>query len=109
MPSSKQAFPDLDPVERIDLAIHAPSRLMILACLAAVEVADFTFILTQTKMTRGNLSTHLSRLEEAGYVEVSKEFVDRIPRSLYKLTGTGMKAIQEYRVTMQSVIDQLLD
>lgn len=108
MPADQSSLPDLDPIEKIDPAIHAPSRLMILAFLAAVDSADFTFLLKQTRLTRGNLSTHVSRLEEAGYVEVKKEFVDRIPRTLYRLTDAGKDAIQEYRDTMQSVINQLL-
>lgn len=108
MPSKKQSLPDLDPIENIDPAIHAPSRMMILAYLAAVESADFTFLLKHTHLTRGNLSTHISRLEETGYVEVKKEFVDRIPRTLYMLTKSGKKAIQNYRENMLSVIDQFL-
>ena len=101
--------PDLSPIEQLDPAIHAPARLLILAFLAAVESADFTFLLTQTGLTRGNLSTHISRLEEAGYVEVKKDFVDRIPRTLYKLTGAGRNAINLYRDNMRQVIDHLLD
>jgi DNA-binding MarR family transcriptional regulator len=108
VPPEKQSLPDLKPIEEIDPAIHAPSRLMILAYLAAIESADFTFLLKQTRLTRGNLATHISRLEEAGYVEVKKEFVDRIPRTLYKLTDSGKQAIQQYRDNMRSVIDQLL-
>ncbi len=108
MPEKDQRFPDLEPIENLDQAIHAPSRLMILAYLAAVESADFTFLLNRTGLTRGNLSTHLSRLEEAGYIHVKKEFVDRIPRTLYRLTAAGKKAIQEYRDNMRHVIDELL-
>jgi DNA-binding MarR family transcriptional regulator len=108
VPTKKYSIPDLDPIEKIDLAIHAPSRLMILAYLAAIESADFTFLLNNTGLTRGNLSTHISRLEEAGYIEVRKEFVDRIPRTLYMLTNSGKKAIRLYKKNMQSVIDQLL-
>jgi DNA-binding MarR family transcriptional regulator len=106
-PESKSE-PDLSPIEQLDPAIHAPARLMILAFLGAVDSADFTFLLTQTGLTRGNLSTHVSRLEEAGYVEVKKEFVDRIPRTLYNLTSSGRKAIEQYRGNMRQVIDQLL-
>jgi DNA-binding MarR family transcriptional regulator len=106
-PESSQQ-PDLRPIEQLDPAIHAPARLMILAFLGAVESADFTFLLTQTGLTRGNLSTHISRLEEAGYVQVKKEFVDRVPRTLYKLTNTGKKAVKAYRENMRQVIDQLL-
>lgn len=108
VPPDNQSLPDPNPIENIDQAIHSPSRLMILAYLAATESADFTFLLKQTRLTRGNLSTHISRLEDAGYVEVKKEFVDRVPRSLYRLTDDGKKAIQFYKENMLSVIDQLL-
>jgi DNA-binding MarR family transcriptional regulator len=109
MAPESHSHPDLSPIEQLDPAIHAPARLMILAFLGAIDSADFTFLLTQTGLTRGNLSTHISRLEEAGYVEVKKEFVDRIPRTLYRLTRSGRKAIQQYRDNMQQVIDQLLE
>jgi DNA-binding MarR family transcriptional regulator len=109
MAPETQSHPDLSPIEQIDPAIHAPARLMILAFLGAIDSADFTFLLNQTGLTRGNLSTHVSRLEEAGYVEVKKEFVDRIPRTLYKLTNAGRKAIEQYRENMRYVIDQLLE
>lgn len=108
MPRESEIFPDLDPIEKLNSAIHAPARLMILAFLAAVVSADFTFLLNQTGLTRGNLSTHISRLEEAGYVKVKKEFVDRVPRTLYKLTSSGKNAIQQYRENMRLVIDELL-
>jgi DNA-binding MarR family transcriptional regulator len=106
-PKSKD-FPDLDPIENLDPIIHSPARLMILAYLAAVVSADFTFLLKQTGLTRGNLSTHISKLEEEGYVEVKKEFVDRIPRTLYTLTKSGRIAIDEYRQNMRQIINQLL-
>ena len=109
MSSETQSQPDLSAIEQLDQAIHAPARLMILAFLAAIDSADFTFLLTQTGLTRGNLSTHISRLEEAGYVEVKKDFVDRIPRTLYTLTGNGRKAITLYRKNMRQVIDHLLE
>lgn len=108
MSSEPRSQPDLEPIEQLDPAIHAPARLMILAFLAAVDSADFTFLLTQTGLTRGNLSTHISRLEEAGYVEVHKEFVERVPRTLYELTSSGRNAIERYRANMRQVIDQLL-
>lgn len=108
MPSKSQPYPDLDPIEKLDPAIHAPARLMILAYLAAVVTADFTFLLNQTGLTRGNLSTHISRLEEEGYIAVNKEFVDRIPRTLYTLTESGRNAIDDYRQNMRQIINQLL-
>jgi DNA-binding transcriptional ArsR family regulator len=100
--------PDLEPIENLDPVVHAPARLMILAYLAGVVSADFTFLLSQTGLTRGNLSTHISRLDEAGYVDVRKEFIDRVPRTLYTLTEEGRKAIQTYRENMGRVIDDLL-
>jgi DNA-binding MarR family transcriptional regulator len=108
MSHEPKSTPDLEPIKNLDPAIHAPARLMILAYLAAVVSADFTFLLKQTGLTRGNLSTHISRLEEAEYIEVTKEFVDRIPRTLYKLTDSGKQAIDQYRENMHRVIDQLL-
>jgi DNA-binding MarR family transcriptional regulator len=108
MPPEADAYPDLDPIEKLDPVIHAPARLMILAYLASVSTADFTFLLKQTGLTRGNLSTHISRLENEGYVKVNKEFVDRVPRTLYKLTESGRTAIDDYRHKMRQIIEQLL-
>ena len=108
MPPEPNSQPDLEPIENLDPVVHAPARLMILAYLAGVVSADFTFLLNQTGLTRGNLATHINRLEDAGYVDVNKEFVDRIPRTLYKLTDSGRKAIQTYRKNMRRVIDDLL-
>lgn len=92
----------------IDQTIHAPTRLKILAVLRVVERADFTYILNQTGLTRGNLSANLRKLEEAGYVRIEKTFVERIPRTLVSLTAEGQKAIQEYRENMQLILDELL-
>jgi DNA-binding MarR family transcriptional regulator len=85
-----QSFPDIDKI------IHEPSRLLILAHLYVVESADFLFLMRQTEMTPGNLSSHLSRLEEAGYVEIIKEFLDRKPHTMVRLTGAGRRAFREY-------------
>ena len=62
----------------------------------------------QTGLTRGNLSVNLRKLEEVGYVRIQKEFVDRIPRTLIRLTDEGRQAIQAYRETMQLVLNELL-
>jgi DNA-binding MarR family transcriptional regulator len=92
----------------IDPLIHAPTRLKIMAFLSIVESADFTFLMNQTGLTRGNLSVNLRKLEEAGYVSIKKKFVDRIPRTLIRLTGEGRQAIQTYRDNMQVVLNELL-
>lgn len=99
---------DLQPIADLDRTIHSPARLMILALLSVVDSVDFTYLLTQTGLTRGNLSSHLSRLEEAGYIQVTKEFVERVPRTLIRLTGEGRQAIQSYRENMRQVLDSLM-
>ncbi len=108
MAAAEQRDPALDPIAQIDRHIHSPARLLILAFLRAVESADFTFLLQQTGLTRGNLSSHLSRLEEAEYVTISKEFVDKVPRTLIRLSDAGRQALADYRQNMQQVLDDLL-
>ena len=108
MSPHKPESEDLQPIAEIDRTIHAPARLQILALLTVIESADFTFLMRQTGLTRGNLSSHLSKLEEAGYILIKKEFVDRIPRTLIRLTDEGRAAIQAYRETMRQVIEDLL-
>lgn len=98
---------NLQPLADIDRVIHEPARLLILAYLSVVESADFLFLMNQTKLTRGNLSSHLSKLEAEGYVEIKKEFVDKIPRTLLALTEKGRNAFHEYRRNMKLVLDSL--
>ncbi len=108
MAQNKNFNQNLQLIANIDRAIHSPARLMILATLSVIDSADFTFLMTQTKLTRGNLSSHLSKLEEAGYINVKKEFVDKIPRTLICLSEQGRLAIQVYRENMRQVVDGLL-
>jgi len=96
---------NLRPLAEIDRVIHEPARLLLVATLSVVESADFLFLMNQTQLTRGNLSSHLSKLEAAGYVEIKKEFVEKIPRTLLCLTETGKNAFVEYRQKMQQVLD----
>ncbi len=100
---------NLQPLAEIDRVIHEPARLLILAYLSVVESADFLFLMNQTHLTRGNLSAHLSKLEATGYVEIKKEFVEKIPRTLLSLTEEGRKAFQEYRRSMRQVLDSLAE
>ena len=100
---------DLQAIADIDRIIHEPARLMILALLYVVESGDFTFLMRQTGLTWGNLSSHLSKLEEAGYVEVEKEFVGKKPHTMLHLTGDGRLAFREYRQRMRQVLDDLPD
>ena len=91
----------------IDRMVHEPSRLMILAVLSGVEESDFLFLLEQTELTKGNLSSHVGRLEDAGYVEVEKAFVNKVPRTVYRLTKTGAAALRSYRAQMAGVLTNL--
>jgi len=106
MPNEKPAQKDAYPAERIDRIIHSPARLKIMTVLSAVVTADFLFVMHHTGLTRGNLSSHMTKLENAGYIEVNKEFVEKIPRTLLKLTEKGRQAIQKYRENMEKVLQK---
>ena len=87
--------------------IHTPARLQILATLAIAKEADFLFIIKQTGLTRGTLSSHMSKLESEELIEVKKEFDDKTPKTILRLTDKGRIAIQKYRQTMLQVLDEL--
>jgi len=93
-----QSFPE------IDRTIHEPARLMIVAHLYVVTEADFLFLERQTGLTRGNLSSHLGKLEEAGYIDVRKEFIEKIPHTVLRLTDAGRTAFDAYRRDMAKVL-----
>lgn len=107
MVSNKDGSDNLQPLANIDKVIHEPARLMVLATLYVVESADFVFLMRQTGLTWGNLSSHMSKLEDAEYIEVEKEFVDKKPHTMLHLTEKGRAAFQEYRQQMQQVFGDL--
>jgi DNA-binding transcriptional ArsR family regulator len=90
----------------LDRLIHEPARLLILTILASVASADFLFLQRETGLTKGNLSAHLSKLEEAGYVKIEKTFKGKLPLTIAKLTVPGKKALMQYRHQLQSFIQQ---
>jgi DNA-binding MarR family transcriptional regulator len=94
----------LNALAGIDRAIHEPARLLVMAHLSVLDSADFLFLLKQTGLTRGNLSSHVRRLEEVGYVQVEKTFVDRMPLTVYRLTDAGRQALTRYRDQMAGVL-----
>ncbi len=96
-----------EPIGNVDKIIHEPARLSIMAHLYVVESADFTFIMRQTGLTRGNLSSHMSKLEAAGYIEVEKKFVKRKPLTVLHLTVEGRVAFRDYRRRMMKALDEL--
>ena len=98
---------ELEVKDGIDRTIHSPARLLILRVLSVLSAADFTFLLNQTGLTRGNLSINLGKLEEAGYVTIQKEFINRVPRTLVRLSKGGREALQAYCVQMRQVLDEL--
>jgi DNA-binding MarR family transcriptional regulator len=83
-------------IGRIDEVIHGRMRLGIMVYLADNEVADFNELKTVLEATQGNLSIHLRKLEEAGYVAIDKSFVDRKPLTRARLTAAGRKAFAAY-------------
>jgi len=97
------------PLADLDTMVHAPARLMILTYLYVVESVDYVFLNRLTGLTWGNLSTHLARLEEAGYVSIAKEFRDKKPSSTVSLTDQGRQAFRKYKHSMQQVLDDLPD
>jgi DNA-binding MarR family transcriptional regulator len=97
----------LSKLVEIDRVIHEPARLVVLAVLYVVECADFTFLINQTNLSWGNLSTHMSKLEEAGYIEVEKSFKGRRPNTSLRLTPAGREAFQSYRHDLKQMLDGL--
>jgi len=91
----------------VDRVIHEPARLMLLMYLSSVDEADYIFLMRTTGLTWGNLSSHLSKLEEAGYVEVSKQFLNKKPHTMARLTKEGRQAFKEYSRTMHSAFKAL--
>ena len=107
--SASQPGPELHPLADMDQVIHASARLMVLTYLYVVESADYVFLTRMTGLTWGNLSTHMTRLEEAGYIEMLKEFKGKKPHTKIQLTGQGRAAFREYKKNMQQVLDDLPD
>ncbi len=96
-----------DHVEEIDKLIHEPARLLLMAHLYVVDQADFVFLMDQTGFTAGNISSHMKKLIEAGYVEMEKAFVDNRPQTSYRLSKDGRKAFDAYRGNIADILSML--
>lgn len=94
-----------EPDGGIDRLIHEPARLSLVANLYVVNSADFTHLSRRTGLTDGNISSHMTRLENAGYVSVTKEFEGKRPRTVYELTTTGREAFDQYRNHLSGILD----
>jgi len=107
MTPGKTSDDELNAIQNIDKMIHEPARLLLMAHLFVVESADYLFLQRQTGLTWGNISSHLRKLENAGYVAVEKEFIDKKPHTTLKLTDKGRRAFKEYRKNMKQVFEDL--
>jgi DNA-binding transcriptional ArsR family regulator len=97
----------IQPLTDINKIIHEPARLMIMSYLYVVESADFVFLRNQTGLTDGNLSSHLTKLETTGYVEIEKKFKGKKPQTILKLSKAGREAFDLYREKMEQVLKEL--
>jgi DNA-binding transcriptional ArsR family regulator len=95
---------DIQRLGEVDRIIHEPARLMVVALLAAVKEADFRYLQEATKLTKGNLSVHLSKLEEAGYVGIEKTFRGKYPLTICRLTEQGREGLETYRKIMKRAL-----
>lgn len=93
-------------IARIDDVIHGRLRLGIMAYLADSEVADFNVLKAALQATQGNLSIHLRKLEEAGYITIDKSFLNRKPLTRARITTAGRKAFAEYLEAMTKLIEK---
>ncbi len=88
----------------VNRMIHEPARLLIMTILSMAEKADFLFLLNETGLTRGNLSTHLTRLEESGYIDIEKGYRGKIPQTLCSITPAGLEAFEKYRKQINKLL-----
>lgn len=93
-------FEELDPV------LHSQMRLAIMSVLISVETAEFNYLLDKTGATRGNLSVQITRLNEAGYIEVKKSFRKNYPLTTCSLTPKGVEAFEKYVKALQGYIQR---
>jgi DNA-binding MarR family transcriptional regulator len=103
--AGRTTFTINDHLDGIDPLIHAPARLRIMTQLFVLESADATYLVTQTGLTWGNLSTHLAKLDDHGYVSVEKGFQGKKPRTMIALTDKGRDAFLNYRENMKLVLE----
>ena len=91
-------------ISELDRVIHEPGRLMILTLLWSVKECDFLYLMNATELSKGNLSSHLAKLEEAGYVEIEKAYRGKVPMTLLRLTRAGRIAFDKYRKGLKAAV-----
>ena len=102
-PPIQESWADLTAVDKI---IHEPARLAVITILSLVESADFLYLQKATQLTKGNLSVHLGKLEEAGLIEIQKSFQGKIPRTLCRLTNKGKESFEAYKKQLGQVFGE---
>jgi len=103
MPKPTQGINAKD-IASLDRIMHEPARLSVAASLSLVRSADFVFLQSQTGMTGGNLSSHLKKLEEAGYLSITKSFDRGRPKTTLALTDAGRAAFESYIGTISALL-----
>lgn len=91
-------------ISQLDRLVHEPARLQILMFLQQVEEADFLYLQREGGFTQGNLSGHLSKLEDAGYIRIRKMFKGKMPLTVCQLTAAGEKALRAYCDQMRGIM-----
>ncbi|MDD4310047.1 MAG: transcriptional regulator [Candidatus Cloacimonetes bacterium] len=86
----------LNSIGNLDTGIHNPARLMIIYLLARTKSLDYLQLMRQTGLTSGNITTHLNKLQESGYIRINKSFIGRKPNTAMELTPKGMRAYYEW-------------
>jgi DNA-binding transcriptional ArsR family regulator len=100
-------LPGVVNTDGIDRILHEPARLQIAALLYVIEKAEFLFVMNQTGLTWGNLSSHLAKLEGAGYVKIEKSFKGKRPLTSVLLTSKGRTAFKQYSEKMRQLFKDL--
>ena len=92
-------------LEAFDRLVHEPARLILMANLYVIEEADFLYLSHQTGLTAGNISSHMAKLAEAGYVEIDKGYSGRKPRTVYRLTKKGRTAFEAHKERLVGLLE----
>jgi DNA-binding transcriptional ArsR family regulator len=103
----KKTNPDIKKIIDVDRVIHEPARIAILSLLFVIESADFLFIMNQTGLTQGNLSSHLSKLEDASLIEIMKSFRGKRPHTEIRLTVDGRERFKSYLASVKGFLGEI--
>ena len=109
MPEEQNQSLEPHTLAKIDTLIHTPARLSVMAYLYVVDSMDFVYLKRMTGLSSGNLSVHLSKLEEGGYVLIHKSFLGKKPHTMIFLTDKRRAAFKDYKDELQKTLESLPD